>query len=245
MPPSAKRRREAVHCGGCGCRQPECESCFPAELGGDQASASSQVSAGHQPAPHQVLDHLATASRSPSAQVVIKSAYDRRTQRLARQVINFDHDSKEVWRTLNTSHYTRLSGSKQFDAAGDVLDEILGCVHAIGDQVRDRSATILLNDDTLGHEIRKEFQWESSIPEFMLRIAKSMTVEERERAAATTDQKRSLVEEVEAVLEHAQVSCIDGFDGLGTVLKLLRNEDGNENGGENAVNFIDLTSVSG
>ncbi|KAK5659484.1 hypothetical protein OQA88_685 [Cercophora sp. LCS_1] len=153
-------------------------------------------------------------------------------------VLDFDHYSKSAWRTLNTSHYTRLSSSKQYDASFDAFEEILECITSIQRQtmgntkssygtklsaletLRKIAKTVLLGDDTLGHEVRKQFQWESALADAMLEITTSMTPEERLRAGANDDGKGALVDKLEWVHAEAGAYCIEGLE-VGKVVALL------------------------
>ncbi|KAK3314595.1 hypothetical protein B0H66DRAFT_563204 [Apodospora peruviana] len=47
------------------------------------------------------------------------------------RVINFDHLSKSVWHTLNTSWYTQLSSSKQYEASLDAYNDVTKCIESI------------------------------------------------------------------------------------------------------------------
>jgi hypothetical protein len=68
---------------------------------------------------------------NPSAAAFVHSAH---TARLAEEAnkppVNFDYYSKTCWHTLN-SKYKRLSGSRQYEAMGDIYSELSDSVEAI------------------------------------------------------------------------------------------------------------------
>ncbi|KUI59171.1 hypothetical protein VP1G_06419 [Cytospora mali] len=97
-------------------------------------------------------------------------------------VINFDGYSKSAWHALNDRKVLSLSGSHQYDAAGDVYDSIcgpLGTKQSAIETLRKIAKTIILGEDTVGHEVRKELQCDSDIADIIIRILESMTPEEK------------------------------------------------------------------
>ncbi|KAI3319257.1 hypothetical protein HD806DRAFT_509476 [Xylariaceae sp. AK1471] len=185
-----------------------------------------------------ILTSLATVS--PSTQAAITSAYEQQMRMIQARVINFDHYSKDAWHVLNTSEYCDLRGSKQFEAAYEAFTEVESCINAIGEETHPESPygtklsaletlrkiakTVILADDTLGHEVRNEFQHNDCLAVAMLRIVRSMTVEEQRRAGATADEKGSLAAKVRWVCDQAKSYCLEGLDGLDDVLALLIGE---------------------
>lgn len=154
--------------------------------------------------------------------------------------IDFDHYSKKAWHVLNTSSYTRGSGSEQYDASFDAFSDIVSYIDAIGAEAVDESSfwtkvnaletlrkiakTILLVNDTLGHEVRKQFQHDGCLPYLMLEIVQSMTTQEQRSAGASTDSKGSLTEKVRWVHKEAKGYCLEGVDAFGEVLSFLSGE---------------------
>lgn len=128
------------------------------------------------------------------------------------KVIDFDYYSKSAWKTINVT-YSRLSGSKQYEFSGEAASSVGKCIKEIGKDATDHASygtkknaletlrkigkTIALADDTIGHEVRKQFQWETCLEKTMLRIAKSMTAEER--AKMFTKEFREKLEELEGL----------------------------------------------
>ena len=68
---------------------------------------------------------LDSTLQAPIVSQVLLARYDEKVRKEQAKVINFDHHSKDVWYAYNIK-YARLSGSKQYDVAGQVLNEISG-----------------------------------------------------------------------------------------------------------------------
>jgi hypothetical protein len=60
--------------------------------------------------------------------------------------------------------------------------------------------SIVLAPSTLGHEVLKQMQEDATLPEAMLAILASMTVEERLAAAHSADEKGSLLQKMQEFL---------------------------------------------
>ncbi|KAI0204098.1 hypothetical protein F4808DRAFT_368797 [Astrocystis sublimbata] len=182
------------------------------------------------------------AASSPLVQDAIKSRHDQLVQARRTRVLNFDCYSKSAWHTLNTSSYTKLSGTQQWDASFEATSELEECVRAIGEMTFDESSygtklsaletlrkiakTVLLADDTLGHEVRN--QMDSTIADEMLRIVESMSREEQLRAGANADSKGSLAEKMQWVYDAAKANCVLEPEILYEVLELLYEESEGE-----------------
>lgn len=131
-------------------------------------------------------------------------------------MINFDGHSKSAGHAINTQ-YSRLSGSKQYDKSWEVTEEVVQCIQRIAEQVKPVSSygtklsaletlrkiarTILLSGDTLGHEVRKQFQSKYALSEATTTILDSMTGYERESAGYNVSElgKGTLLEKMEWV----------------------------------------------
>jgi len=154
-------------------------------------------------------------------------------------VIDFVPFSKSAWALLNTSSYTRLSDSKQYDAAFKVFDKTTGFVEAIREQTTDNSSygtklnalealshigeTVLSgnNNDRLGAEVRKQFQFDTCVVDVLLDIVKSMTPTERLRAADNdANHDGTLLSKLEWLRDEAKDYCVDGLE-VGGVVALL------------------------
>jgi hypothetical protein len=156
----------------------------------------------------------------------------RRTTRkrnTKRFVANFDHLSKSAWNTLNTSWYTKLSSRKQYEASWDAQAAVEKCIQAIADRayatssygtklsaletLRKIAKTVLLTKDTLGYEVRKQFQYETILADTMLAIAESMTEDEQLRAGENNpDGKGTLSSKLNRVAHETRSLSIDGLD---------------------------------
>lgn len=156
-------------------------------------------------------------------------------------MINFDQFSKSAWHSLNTSYYTKLSSSKQYDASFDAYSAVEDCVQAIRKQVKANSSygtklnaletlreiadTVLSAGDTLGREVRKEFQYDNCVVNAMLDIAEFMTPEERLKAGQNdADGKGTLLDKLDEVDGEAGGLCIEGLQ-VGGVTALLGGGD--------------------
>ncbi|KAI0438985.1 hypothetical protein F4803DRAFT_532865 [Xylaria telfairii] len=188
--------------------------------------------------PNEALRHMlnSLAVTSPSVQHAITS-YHEELMDFRQQVLDFDQYSKEAWHVLNTSEYTRGSGSKQYHASWDAKSEVQECITAIGKQtlaessygtklsaletLRKIAKTVLLAGDTLGREVRQQFQDENCIADEMLRIVQLMSPGEQLRAGATADAKGSLAEKVRWVCNKMDAYCMQGSEDLHVVLDLL------------------------
>lgn len=253
----AKRQRVVVDCDGTECGKHECSSCAYQNPGASSSSskvpASSALPQQTTPSFKNMVSELSEtairgllidlAATSPSAQSAIKNAYSLHLERESRPV-DFDRYSKQAWHVLNTSSYSKLRSSKQYECAGDAFNEVMACVKAIDKGTKSTSAfatkqsaletlrkitkTLLLVDDTLGHEIRKELQWDESIPEVMLRILYTMTEEEISRSGNSTDEKGSLIDKIAWTAEEASSYGLDGLNGLNEVLAILKGDYGEE-----------------
>lgn len=174
-----------------------------------------------------------------------------------RPVTNFDHYSKSAWHALNDRELLALSGSRQYTMAGDVYSDICDCVNAIDEMTKDDAPlgtkqnaletlrkiakTVILGEDTVGYEVRKELQNDSHISDIMTRIAESMTPEERLRTGRRADDKGgTLISKLEWVRDEAEGHCLKDSEGFGRVLELLKSGFASSGGSSTAP--IDLTS---
>ncbi|GAW16888.1 hypothetical protein ANO14919_063340 [Xylariales sp. No.14919] len=184
-----------------------------------------------------MLATFATLSTPTQASIrrAITLAYQE--QVAGERVIDFSDFSRRAWHVLNTSEYTQGSGSKQYEASFEARSEVIGCIEAIGKEaavdssygtklsaletLRKIAKTILLAGDTLGREVRMEFQHETCLADIMVCIADSMTPDEQLRAGATADAKGSLAAKLEWVCDETAAHCLAGVEGLRHVLALL------------------------
>ena len=176
-----------------------------------------------------------------------------------RPVTNFDHYSKSAWHALNDRELLSLSGSRQYTMAGDVYTDICDCVNAIDEMTKDDAPlgtkqnaietlrkiakTVILGEDTVGYEVRKELQHDSHISDIMIRVAESMTPEERLRTGRRGDAKGTLISKLEWVRDEAEGLCLKDSEGFSRVLELLKSGFASTTGGQgSSAAPIDLTS---
>ncbi|OJJ43672.1 hypothetical protein ASPZODRAFT_136126 [Penicilliopsis zonata CBS 506.65] len=131
----------------------------------------------------------------PDIENLLDSTLHRIHEREGNRVISFEGLSGSIWKSLNVTH-ARLSGSNQYDMAGEVCREINETVESIAARcgpsanpktrfnglsvLRKIGKSIAYAVDTLGHEVHKQYQWDTSLEEAMAKIIRSMEREERE-----------------------------------------------------------------
>ncbi|KAF1960077.1 hypothetical protein CC80DRAFT_489303 [Byssothecium circinans] len=156
------------------------------------------------------------------------------------RVIDFDHYSKDVWHKLN-SDYEHLSGSKAYDISWDVQSAIVARINKIGSKagnehtsfgtkrsgletLRKIGKTICLSsNDTLGHEVQKQFGHETSLEDAMYTIVEAMSEEQRERMCEVHDGRSTFLEELVELKGLDGSHCV--FEGLEGVISLLTGEE--------------------
>ncbi|RYO82847.1 hypothetical protein DL762_006414 [Monosporascus cannonballus] len=167
---------------------------------------------------------LATIRGRPSAQHAIQLACHQLAQA---PPINLDSYRKDAWHVLNSSDYTELSDSKQYDAARDACP--LKTKQNALETIRKILKMMLLTCDTLGREVRKDLQWDADIPNVMIRILESMYAEDRIRVGSAADAKGSLAEKIQWILDEAVTYGLKELDSLDRVFELM-GEDVHETG---------------
>ncbi|KXT18321.1 hypothetical protein AC579_952 [Pseudocercospora musae] len=193
--------------------------------------------------PSQIRSVLATTISADPTYCALSCLTDCWTQNLLTEqarVIDFDYYSKDVWRTLNIK-YRKLSGSKQYDMSFDAFESVTDSIDSIRNQVSPSSSygtnlsaletlrkigkSILLSDDCLGSEVRKQFGHDSSYVEAMMHIVECMSPEERVAAGRNVSEpgKGELYDKIDWVAKEAAGYVM--FEGLEEVLNLL---DGGE-----------------
>ncbi|KAJ5615699.1 hypothetical protein N7537_000813 [Penicillium hordei] len=142
------------------------------------------------------------------------------------RIINFDHYSSSVWQSINVE-YRSMGGGAQYDVSFEVAQDVVDTIKSITEQcgpftnpqtrfnglsvLRKIGKTITLSsNDTLGHEVQKRFQWDTSVVEGMLEI-----LEIRENEASP----ESLWPKLQELEELSSDHCI--YPGLEAVLGRL------------------------
>ena len=154
------------------------------------------------------------------------------------RVISFDYLSKSAWKTLNVE-YSRLSGSHQYQKAGEAEREVARCIKTIRrgcpieaslgtkrnglETLRKIGKSICLSSiDVLGHEVQKSFQYNNILDKAMRKIAKSLSKEERETIAfgGSADKWIEKLEELEKL---SKDRCL--FEGLKEVVGIFKGKE--------------------
>ena len=139
---------------------------------------------------------LIAARTNPGFVDVIKAEVDRLAAERGAQVIDFDHYSKSVWKTIN-AEYRKLSPSHRYDRAGDAVKVIEECIEAIAKECPEDASfetkknaletcrkigkTVCISNSVIGDEVRKNFKYVPGVVTTMWPIADSLTAEERRR----------------------------------------------------------------
>ncbi|KAF1988363.1 hypothetical protein K402DRAFT_328885, partial [Aulographum hederae CBS 113979] len=149
--------------------------------------------------------------------------------------MDFDHHSKDVWHQLNT-RYSSMSGSKQYEQAGEVFRDIISTLETIVSSVAPHSSFstkrsalatvrkigkgILLSHGCIPHEVLKDFQYESSFEDSVAKIISYMTEAERVKMSEADDGEfPAKLRELVALSEGHEI-----FVGLAKSLAILMGE---------------------
>ena len=138
---------------------------------------------------------LGAAQANDRLAYLIQEQYDALLQKESAKTINFDWLSKESWKELNVK-YDRLSGSKQYDRAGDVSDAIRENIEHIQHNVvaasswgtkksalgtlRKIAKSICLSSGVIPKEVRKHFNCDDTLVNAMVHVAQCMKPSERD-----------------------------------------------------------------
>ncbi|KAF2662257.1 hypothetical protein K491DRAFT_773373 [Lophiostoma macrostomum CBS 122681] len=185
---------------------------------------------------------LLAAQKDTQIAASIKLRYEVIALRRRTRILNFDHNSKDVWYTLNKK-YRSLSGSKACDIAGEVFHEICDIIREIGDEasaaqtsfgtkqsgletLRKIGKTICLSsNDTLRHEVQEQFSHcETCLEDAMESIVGRMTANERDTMCQVDDGRSTFLEKLRELQELGDAHCV--FDRLGRVVHALIGDDG-------------------
>jgi hypothetical protein len=179
------------------------------------------------------------ASLRPDIAEILRYNYDSTVGRERACVINFDHYSKQVWHDIN-SNYSDLSGSKQYEMSWEVFGQTCETITNIAaaaagaasfgtrrsalETLRKIGKTICLSsNDTLGHEVQKQFNSCSDSEDAMLAILEHMTEAERRAMMAGDDGRgHSFLNQLLELQSLADDNCV--FPNLKDVIAELKNE---------------------
>ncbi|KAF2167691.1 hypothetical protein M409DRAFT_21844 [Zasmidium cellare ATCC 36951] len=177
---------------------------------------------------HDLLTQIVQTEPSHFAHALLTDTYTTHILAQRAKVIDFDHYSKSAWYTLNKSHYTKLSGSKQYDASWDAMAEVTGCIHAIAERATPETsygtklnALETLRGDCLTSEVRKQFASDHCLEDTVNSILEGMTVEERIQAGQNISEigKPNLLEKMRWVHNDGDGYCI--FEEIGYAVEVL------------------------
>lgn len=191
--------------------------------------------------PQNISDILIRAAEThPDVSAMVSHAVQKLYEKEQSRVIDFDRYSKSVWKSINIT-YRSMSGSKQYEMAFDVAEEVTSTIRYIAKQsgsfanpktrfnglsvLRKIGKTIALSStDTLGHEVQKQFQWDPCLEEGMLKIVSAMKPEERRAIRVDKSGPEALWPKLLELKDLGKGYCL--FEKLGEVLDLLEGKKG-------------------
>ncbi|KAJ6084583.1 hypothetical protein N7486_011383 [Penicillium sp. IBT 16267x] len=177
------------------------------------------------------------AKLHPDVNHMVITAINSMIEERKKRVIDFDHYSKSIWSEINV-RYKSMKGSKQYDISFDVASEVSSTISHIANQcaefpnprtrrngletLRKIGKTICLSsNDTLGHEVQKQFQADECLENAMHDIVSEMSAEERQIVS-----HGPLWQKLEELEQLANDYCV--FEGLHAVMGLIQGEGGED-----------------
>ncbi|KAJ5514586.1 hypothetical protein N7463_004138 [Penicillium fimorum] len=142
-----------------------------------------------------VTDILTRAAQiHPDVMSMVDDAIHVIRERDQHRVINFDHYSGSIWKSINIT-YRSMRGGAQYDVSFEVAQDVVDTIKLITKQcgtftnpqtrfnglsvLRKIGKTIALSsNDTVGHEVQKRFQYDTALVDGMWEIVESMTEDE-------------------------------------------------------------------
>ncbi|KAJ5621904.1 hypothetical protein N7528_005136 [Penicillium herquei] len=182
------------------------------------------------------------ADMHPDVNTLVWDAIRRVQEQHRQRVINFDHYSSSVWKQINVT-YRSMRGGKQYEMAWEVVGDVVATITTISGQCDEFSSpqtrknglsvlrkigkTICLSsNDTLGHEVQKQFQSDPSLERGMYDIVSAMSVEERQSIVDDVDTANGLWSKMKELQQLAEGYCV--FEGLWKVMSLLSGDKNHE-----------------
>jgi hypothetical protein len=176
---------------------------------------------------------IQAAQQHPDVGESVVSEYTKMLAAEQAKTIDFDKYSKLAWKSMNAK-FSRASGSRQYEKSFEVSGEITDCINAISDATPAHASfgtkksaletlrkigksLSLCEGGTLESELVKQWQMDNQLESTMMRIAQSMTVEER--AAIMTKEFQDKLIELETL---SSERCL--FDDLKDIRAVLLNE---------------------
>ena len=173
------------------------------------------------------------AQTHPDIARLLKHEVDDLIQRDRARVLNFDHLSKSAWHTINSGGG---SGTEQYYAAFDAFESVTQTIKTIQDSCPEHASfgtkkngletlrkigksICLSNNDTLSHEVRKQFQCNEDVTDTMLSILRSMTEDQLDEVAQS-----EWYHKLDELIKLAKSYCLFN-DTLGDVVREVDGEE--------------------
>lgn len=195
--------------------------------------------------PERVVELLQMAAmKHADVNAMVLQAIQSAQEEHKNRPIDFDYHSKSIWQKLNVT-FRSMKGSKQYDISFDVAGEISSTISSIAEKcaefpnpqnrrsgletLRKIGKTICLSsNDTLGHEVQKQFQSDPCLENAMCDIVSEMSPQEKEDIYNAEMGSESLLAKLVELEKLAESYCV--FEGLGEVLDLIKGEAGEHKG---------------
>jgi hypothetical protein len=192
----------------------------------------------------QLLFRLAMSQ--PRVASEIWESYQSELQKERTLVLDFGIHAEEVETALNEK-YGNLGGSKQFELADDVIDQILRSINAIQEEATKANASfgtrksgletlrnigeaICTSNGVIPQEVIKSFQHDPALEDAMLAIVGCMTIEQRSAMAKARDGSSEFREKMRDLVADGDGLCI--FGRVGDVLSVLEGAHAASNNGQ-------------
>ncbi|KAJ3487270.1 hypothetical protein NLG97_g6447 [Lecanicillium saksenae] len=183
-----------------------------------------------------IIELLSTLAREmPAVAAALRQAHDEEMT-TPLPPIDFEHYSESAWSVLVRCEGLR---SRQQDAeSGDTIETVMSYIHTIADQALPANSAfetkksgletiqkiteyLVETGDITGRKIREELGYDTTIPDYMIQILESMTLEERTQVGTSADEKGTLISKVEWLVKEAKSYRLDGLESLEEVIELM------------------------
>lgn len=174
---------------------------------------------------------LKLASENPVIADTIRRVYHNKAYVEQNKVISFDSYSSRIWHSINKD-YRSMRGSAKCEKAWDVFRDVESKIEEIGEQagggrtffgtkksgletLRKIGKTIALSEDTIGHEVRKQFQTNTALEDAMWLIVGQMSEEECQQMCDGHDGRSTFLAKMEEMATSAKYYYLfEGLDGV-------------------------------
>ncbi|KAK7529622.1 uncharacterized protein J3D65DRAFT_672557 [Phyllosticta citribraziliensis] len=184
-------------------------------------------------------DDVLFAPRFKPLRDAILTEYQDELESMNDRIVDFDWQSKRVWRELNVTH-DRKSGSAQFYAAGGASWTIERTIKSITDNahsdtsfrarrnaliaLRKIGKSITLSEGVIPHEVRKDYTSDQNgFTDAFLEIAKSFTCAEKAKVLHTDQDGSTFEQKLVELVDLARGYCI--FPKLSKSLSVLQKQE--------------------